>query len=77
MSAAVEHPPHYVHGSIECIDAIESALGPAGFAGFCAGNAMKYLWRYRQKNGLEDLQKARWYLARLIQHAGGHDVRSS
>lgn len=64
---AVNHPKHYTNGGIECIDAIEAALGPEGAAMFCRGNAQKYLWRAGLKGPLlEDLQKARWYLNREI-----------
>ena len=62
----VNHPAHYTKGEIEAIDAIRAALGPAGFESYIIGNCMKYLWRYKHKNGLQDLQKAQWYLARLI-----------
>ena len=61
----VNHPPHYNQNGIECIDGIESALGN-GFEFYLAGNCMKYLWRYKHKNGLQDLQKAQWYLNKLI-----------
>ena len=61
----VEHPSHYTQGGIECIDAMKAALGEH-FIGFVVGNAIKYLWRYKHKNGLEDLKKARWYLDRAI-----------
>ena len=68
MSTNVHHPAHYTAGKIECIDAIEAATqGLSGFEGMLAGNAMKYLWRWKHKNGIEDLLKARWYLDRLIQ----------
>lgn len=63
---AVNHPPHYTQGKVESIDAIESALGVPGFEGFLAGNVMKYIHRYRHKNGVVDLKKAKWYLERLI-----------
>lgn len=63
--SAVEHPPHYVHGPVECIDAIRAALTEEEFRGFCKGNAFKYVWRERHKGGAEDLAKAAWYLARL------------
>lgn len=66
VADAVNHPPHYTQGKIESIDSIESALGEEGFKGFLAGNAMKYIHRYRHKNGVEDLKKANWYLNRLI-----------
>ena len=49
----------------------------AAFRGFLKGNVMKYVFRYEQKNGVEDLQKARWYLERLIgevEKEGAHGV---
>ena len=59
---------HYCAGDIECIDAIRSALGPEQFAGYCRGNAMKYLWRYPLKGTpVADLRKARTYLDWLIE----------
>lgn len=64
----VNHPNHYNHdGGVECIDALKSALGPEGFKGFCAGNVIKYTWRYQHKNGIEDCKKAKWYLDALIE----------
>jgi hypothetical protein len=39
--------------------------------GFCLGNAVKYIWRADMKNGVEDLQKAVWYLQREIARRGG------
>ena len=63
----VNHPAHYNQGGIECIDCIKSAIvGKVGIEAFCAGNAIKYLWRYEEKNGVEDVKKARWYIDRLI-----------
>lgn len=59
----VNHPSHYNQGSIETIDYIDS-LGMS--EDFCAGNAIKYISRYKFKNGLEDLKKAKWYIERLI-----------
>jgi DNA-binding PadR family transcriptional regulator len=60
----VNHPPHY-QGSIECIDAIESALGPDGFRAYCRGTAMKYAWRAGKKgDAAEDMAKGAWYLSR-------------
>ena len=61
----VNKPPHYNNGEIEAIDAIQSALGD-GFEYYLQGNILKYIWRYRHKNQLEDLQKAQWYLTKLI-----------
>ena len=61
----VNSPPHYNQTGIECIDAI-SAATDEGFKYYLQGNIMKYLWRYRYKNGAEDLKKAQWYLTLLI-----------
>lgn len=59
----VNHPKHYEGScSIECINAMIFALGPDGTINFCAGNVFKYLWRYKNKNGEEDIDKAFWYL---------------
>ena len=62
----VTHPSHYTQGKVECIDAIEAATGD-GFTGYLTGNILKYIWRWKHKNGIEDLRKARWYLDRLIE----------
>lgn len=63
----VNHPSHYTSGSIECIDAIKASMSQEEFNGFLKGNAIKYLWRYKNKNSPdEDLQKSMWYTARLI-----------
>ena len=61
----VDNPPHYNQAGIECLDAIEAATGD-GFEHYLQGNILKYLWRYRYKNGIEDLKKARFYLDKLI-----------
>lgn len=61
----VNHPAHY-QGDIECIDAIEASMSKEAFAGHCKACAIKYLWRYQSKGGVESLQKAQWYLSRLI-----------
>lgn len=71
MSDPVNHPTHYASGRVECIDALESALdGLSGFEGFCTGNALKCLWRWKRKGGAEDLAKARWYIERLERGRG-------
>lgn len=67
MKDAVNHPTHYNQSSIECIDAIAAATcNLSGIESFCTGNALKYLWRWKQKNGKEDLQKAIWYIQKMI-----------
>lgn len=63
----VNQPPHYTAGDVECIDAIESAvINLTGEEAFCTGTAIKYLWRWKQKNGVEDLKKAQWYINRML-----------
>lgn len=61
----VNHPPHYNQAGIECLDAIAAATGD-GFEHYLQGNILKYLWRYRYKNGTEDLKKAQFYLNKLV-----------
>ena len=63
---SVNNPSHYASGDIECIDAIESSMTPEAFRGYCKGNVQKYIWRYEQKGGKESLEKAQWYLNRLL-----------
>lgn len=66
----VNLPPHYQSANgIECIDAIEAALTPEEFRGFCKGNALKYTWREKHKGRDQDLAKAAWYLNRLQKEA--------
>lgn len=66
MTNMVEKPPHYTQTKIEAIDYLEDTLGE-GFSYFLEGNVKKYMHRWRYKNRIEDLKKARWYLDRLIQ----------
>lgn len=63
----VNHPMHYTQGNIECIDAMEAALGKEGLRSYCRGACLKYLWRTEFKNGVEDLKKCAWYLQKLIE----------
>jgi predicted transcriptional regulator len=69
-SEKVNSPAHYNSGSVECIDAIESMLTKEEFIGFLRGNILKYQWRYKQKNGSEDLKKAQWYFDKLKEKEG-------
>lgn len=65
------NPSHYKLGKVECIDAIESATGDLhGIHAVCTANVIKYIWRWKRKNGVENLKKARWYLDKMIQHVG-------
>ena len=62
----VNNPVHYNHSGIECIEAIEAMTeNMAGHTAHHAANVLKYLWRHEYKNGLEDIDKAIWYLNRL------------
>lgn len=71
MHDAVNHPKHYTQGGIECIDAIAAAtINKQGIEAACVANIIKYLWRYEAKNGAEDVNKARWYIDRLIKELG-------
>lgn len=63
----VNKPSHYNQYGIECIDAIKAATGDH-FEGYLQGNIIKYVWRYRYKNGIEDLQKAQVYTKWLEEH---------
>lgn len=70
----VNHPDHYQTGNIECIDAIADAISELkGIEAFDTGNCIKYLWRWRKKNGVEDLKKTRWYLCDLIHRLDEND----
>ena len=63
----INHPRHYTTGSVECIDAIKASMTSPEFEGYLKGNCLKYLWRYRNKDGVVSLQKCEWYLSRLIE----------
>lgn len=63
----VNHPLHYCQGGVECIEAIRASMGKEGFQDYCKGNILKYIWRWRDKAGVEDLKKARVYLNWLIE----------
>jgi len=65
-SDPVNRPAHYTFGGIECIDAIEAALGREGFIAFLRGQVIKYQWRLGHKGPAgEDAEKANWYGKRL------------
>lgn len=66
----VNSPAHYNKAGIETIDIIQSVTKD-GFEAYLQGNILKYVCRYRYKqNAVEDLEKARWYLNRLIETVG-------
>lgn len=64
----VNHPDHYNNGKVEAIEAIEASESEEEFRGYLKGNALKYIWRYKYKGKpKQDLEKARWYLDKLIE----------
>lgn len=65
----VSHPQHYMsENGVECIDAIAAATeGLSGMDAVDTGQVIKYMWRWKKKNGLQDLEKAMWYLHDLIE----------
>ena len=68
------NPDHYKSGDIECIEAIKASLNKQQFKGYLKASIIKYLWRYEKKNGLEDLQKADWFLQRLIKEEDNGNI---
>lgn len=68
MKDNVKHPSHYTTGDIEVIDYIRDKLTPEEFTGYCIGNVIKYVSRWRHKGGSEDLRKAEVYLNWAIDH---------
>ena len=69
----VNSPRHYNQGGIECIDSIQAMLNKEEFIGYLRGNSHKYRWRFRYKNGIEDLRKAEWYENKLLEIIEGDD----
>lgn len=63
----VNSPKHYCKGGLECIQVIKAELTPEQHKGYLYGNVLKYMWRWPDKNGLEDLRKAEHYLKWLIE----------
>lgn len=73
VANSVSAPEHYTFGGIDTIDFIRAKVTTEMLEGFYFGNVMKYLVRYRHKDGLRDLQKAKVYLQWLIDLEGGSD----
>lgn len=63
----VNHPIHYTHGGIECVDAMKAAFGSDELKVYCKIAAFKYLWRADHKGGSQDIQKANWYLNKYLE----------
>ena len=71
----VNHPNHYISASgLEAIDVIKAFTeGLDGYEAVATGNVIKYILRWKKKNGLEDLKKAQWYLTDLINYIYGEE----
>ena len=65
----VNHPSHYETGNFECIDVMIETQGKEAVMDFCVCNAFKYISRHNNKNGIEDVKKAKWYLDKYIELA--------
>lgn len=63
----VNHPSHYETGKFECIDVMLETQGAEDVKAFCICNAMKYLYRHKKKNGVEDVKKAKWCLDKYLE----------
>ena len=69
---SVNQPAHYLKGGMECIDVIKAAVSNLPpYEAVCVANILKYVWRYNNKNGIEDLRKAKHYLEWLIESLEG------
>ena len=66
----VNHPKHYGSGKFECIDVMVETQGVEAVKAFCLCNAFKYLYRHNNKNGIEDIKKAHWYLDKYLELDG-------
>lgn len=66
----VHHPSHYQSETgLEVIDVLEAfTIDLTGIEAFDTGNIIKYMCRWKKKNGVQDLEKAKWYLDHLINH---------
>lgn len=68
----INNPLRYTKGDIECIDAIKAAtVGKTGIEAVDVGHVIRYLWRYEEKDGLESVKKAEWYIKHLIKELEG------
>lgn len=65
----VNHPSHYADKKIEVIEYIRDTISTSEFTGYCEGNVLKYVSRWRKKGGVEDLRKAKVYLDWMIESA--------
>ena len=67
MTETVNHPVYYNENKFECIEVMLDVFGKEAVLNFCLLNAFKYIWRADNKNGVEDIWKAAWYLEKYGQ----------
>ena len=67
------NPSHYKTGKFECIEVMLAIFGSEAVKWFCILNAFKYIFRHKNKNGLEDVKKAHWYLTKYINLSEGEE----
>lgn len=63
----VNHPAHYESGKFECIEVMQEVMGVEAVKNFCICNVFKYVYRHKNKNGLEDIKKAKWYIDKFLE----------
>jgi len=66
-SDLIDNQIHYTVNGIQPIQIMKANMTKEEFRGFLEGNILKYPLRYKHKNGLEDLKKAKTYLTWLIE----------
>lgn len=66
------NPSHYRQEKIQCIDAMRYIFGDKAVIDFCLCDIFKYLWRYEDKNGEEDIDKAKWYMQEIKRILNGN-----
>jgi hypothetical protein len=76
MTDFVNHPPQYNTGKFESIDVMVETQGVEAVKDFCVCNAFKYIYRHKNKNGLEDIKKAIWYLNKYVELEDGNDEKT-
>ena len=73
----VNHPPHYNKTSRECIDIIQDSLTSEEFIGYLKGTIIKYTYRYPDKSGQEDMDKAIWFINKLKLQEGSDETNTT
>ena len=71
------NPDHYKNStSLECIESMYLIFGKDAVISFCICNAWKYIWRWKNKNGTEDLEKAKWYCEHAFMLTNDNKIES-